>query len=101
MSINKWFFDFHLLEQGWQSTPPYREDGRKLRPPSASFVTVRMIEFGSDEKPDIWYKAEVDHIEPGIGKNCYELTTASSISSDKAGSSAATRARMRPPIKLA
>jgi len=63
MSLNKWFFDFHLLEQGWLSTPPYREDSQKLRPPAASIVTLRMIEFGSDDKPDIWYKAGVDHID--------------------------------------
>lgn len=68
MSINKWFFDFHLLEQGWLSTPPYREDSQKLQPPDARIVTLRMIEFGSDDKPDIWYKAEVAHIESNKAK---------------------------------
>jgi hypothetical protein len=63
MSINKWFFEFHLVEQGWLSTPPYREVGQKLRPPGASIVTLRMIEFGSGDKQDVWYKAEVDHID--------------------------------------
>jgi hypothetical protein len=63
MSINKCFFEFHLFEQGWLSTPPSREDGQKLRLPGASIVTLRMIEFGSGDKPDVWYKTEVDHID--------------------------------------
>jgi hypothetical protein len=63
MPINNWFFDFHLLEQGWISTPPYREDSQKSQPPATRIVTLRMIEFGSEDKPEIWYKAELSHID--------------------------------------
>ncbi|MBY0551218.1 MAG: hypothetical protein K2W95_28315 [Candidatus Obscuribacterales bacterium] len=72
MSINKWFFDFHLLEKGWVSTPPYREEGQRSRPPGASIATLRMIEQGSDDRPDTWYKAEVSHIDSNKG-NVAEL----------------------------
>ncbi len=61
--VNNWFFDFHLLDQGWLSTPPYRAEGQKSQPPSARIVSLRMTECGSDDKPDIWYKAEVAHID--------------------------------------
>lgn len=63
MPINKWFFDFHLLEQGWLSTPPYREDNQKSQPPGARVVTLRMTEFGSDDKPDISYNAEITYVD--------------------------------------
>lgn len=68
MAVNKWFFDFHLLDRGWLSTPPCREDSPKLQPPSHRIVTLRMIEFGADDKPDIWYKAEVVHIDSNRAK---------------------------------
>lgn len=68
MPVNKWFFDFHLLESGWLSTPPCREDSSKLQPPGQRIVTLRMIEFGSDDKPDIWYKAELVHIDSNRAK---------------------------------
>ncbi|HEY9774832.1 MAG TPA: hypothetical protein V6C81_13805 [Planktothrix sp.] len=68
MAINKWFFDFHLLERGWSSTPPYREEGQRGQPPAARMVTLRMIEFGSDDKPEIWYKTEVAHVDPNRAK---------------------------------
>ena len=64
MSTNKWLFDFHLLEQGWLSTPPYREDSSELQRPGGSVATLRMIEFGSDDKPYIWHKAEVAYVDP-------------------------------------
>lgn len=68
MSINKWFFDFHLLEQGWLSTPPYRGDSPNSQPPGQRIVTLRMIELGSDDKPDIWYKTEVAYIHSNRAK---------------------------------
>ncbi len=68
MPINKWFFDFHLLEQGWLSTPPYREDTSGLQPPAKRVVTLRMIEFDSDDKPNIWYKTEIVHVDSNSGK---------------------------------
>jgi len=64
MPINKWFFDFHLLEQGWLSTIPYREDSPKLQPPSGSIATLRMIEFDPDDKQDMKYKVEVAYVDP-------------------------------------
>lgn len=35
------------------------EDISEQLAPTASLATVRMIEYSSDEKPDIWFKAEV------------------------------------------
>lgn len=61
MSSNNWVFDFHLLEEGWLSTPPYRGDSQKSQPPSARVVTLRMIEL-ADDKQDMGYKTEVAHI---------------------------------------
>ena len=63
MSINKCFFDFHLLEEGWVSTPPYDEGSPSSEPPGESLVMLRMIEFSYDDKPDIWYKAEINHVD--------------------------------------
>jgi len=63
MSINRCFFDFHLLEEGWLSTPPYNEGSPNSEPPTESIATLRMVEFSSDDKPDIWYKAEIAHVD--------------------------------------
>jgi hypothetical protein len=68
MSIKKWCFDFHLLEQGWSSAPPCREGTSNLQPPGKRVVTLRMIEFGSEEKPDIWYEAEILYIDSNRAK---------------------------------
>ncbi len=68
MPINSWFFDFHLLERGWLSTPPHRADSQKSQPPGGSIVTLRMTEFGSDDKPDTWYKTEVTHVDSNRAK---------------------------------
>jgi hypothetical protein len=62
MSINKCFFDFHLLKEGWLSAPPYEEGSKIDDPPDEQIMTLRMVEFGSDDKPDIWYKAEILHV---------------------------------------
>ncbi len=68
MANIKWYFDFHLLEQGWVSTPPCREPNQKMQPPGGWIVTLRMVELGSDEKPDTLYKAEVTHIDSNRAK---------------------------------
>jgi len=59
MSLNKCIFDFHLLPEGWLSTPPYDEGAAAPPAPSDTVATIRMIEFSSDDKPDIWFKAEI------------------------------------------
>ncbi len=68
MSINKCFFDFHLLQEGWLSIPPYEENSKIDDPPDERILTLRMVEFGSDEKPDIWYKAEILHVGTNTDK---------------------------------
>ncbi len=59
MSLNKCIFDFHLLAEGWLSVPPRDQDTAASSAPPGSVAWVRMTEFGSDEKPEIWYKAEI------------------------------------------
>ncbi len=59
MSLNKCIFDFHLLAEGWLSTPPRDEHATAAPVPEGSVACVRMTEFGSDDKPDIWYQAEI------------------------------------------
>jgi|LakMenEpi03Aug12_release.lakeMendotaPanAssembly.Ray.scaffolds.fasta_scaffold319437_2 hypothetical protein len=86
MALNKCNYDFHLLAEGWLSVPPYEEGSDSPIAPEASHTpiaqaishspysnlrpnaldesvaTIRMIEFSSDDKPDIWYKAEVVNV---------------------------------------
>jgi len=62
MSLNKCIYDFHLLAEGWLSVPPRDEGNEETIAPADSVASVRMIEFGSDDKPDIWYKAEILHV---------------------------------------
>ena len=59
MAITKNIFDFHLLKEGWLSVPPRDESSPEEAAPDGRILSLRMIEFGSDDKPDIWYKAEV------------------------------------------
>lgn len=59
MSINKSIFDFYLLPEGWLSMPP-RDEGDPAPPaPPERAASIRMTEFSSDDKPDIWFKAEI------------------------------------------
>lgn len=68
MSLNKCNYDFHLLAEGWLSIPPRDQsrghDCNEPTAPADSVASVRMIEFQSDDKPDIWYKAEILHVNP-------------------------------------
>ncbi len=67
MSLNKSIFDFHLLAEGWLSVPPRDQDTAASSAPAGCAASVRMTEFGTDDKPDIWYEAEIltraNHIE--------------------------------------
>lgn len=67
MSLNKSIFDFHLLAEGWRSAPPRDDDAPTPSVPAGCVASMRMTEFGSDDKPDIWYEAEIlnlaNHIE--------------------------------------
>lgn len=55
MSINKSFFDFYLFADGWHS----QGSDSQHSIPSASAAHIRMTEFSYDNKPDMWYQAEV------------------------------------------
>ncbi|MBS1955001.1 MAG: hypothetical protein JST89_12515 [Cyanobacteria bacterium SZAS-4] len=59
MSLNKSIYDFHLLAEGWLSTPPYDDGAAAPQAPADSVASIRMTEFSSDDKPDIWFKAEI------------------------------------------
>jgi hypothetical protein len=63
MSLNKCIYDFHLLAEGWLSIPPHDEGSAEAAAeasaPAGTVASVRMVEFNSDDKPDIWYKAEI------------------------------------------
>ncbi len=61
MSLTKCLFDFHLMEDGWLSSPPYNEGEETIERPADCIVTLRMVEYSSDDRPDIWYKAEIIH----------------------------------------
>lgn len=59
MPLNKSIFDFHLLSEGWLSIPPRDECYGVPLAPTDSVASIRMTEFSSDDKPDIWYEAEI------------------------------------------
>jgi hypothetical protein len=59
MSLNKCNYDFHLLAEGWLSVPPYDDGRSEPATPTGSVATLRMVEYGTDDKPDIWYKTEI------------------------------------------
>ncbi|HEY9730905.1 MAG TPA: hypothetical protein V6C89_03270 [Drouetiella sp.] len=59
MTLNKCHYDFHLLSEGWLSVPPYDEGAEHPEAPAETAATIRMTEFNKDDKPDIWYHAEV------------------------------------------
>lgn len=57
MALNKLYFDFELTENGWHALPLTEEEA--LRGIVGTKVVVRVIEHSYDEKPDIWYKAQI------------------------------------------
>lgn len=59
MSLNKCVFEFYLLAEGWLSAPPYDDGSTAPTAPADSVASIRMTEFSSDDKPDIWFKAEI------------------------------------------
>ncbi len=62
MAINRCNYDFHLLREGWISVPPYDEGSSVPAPPPSTVATVRMVEYNSDDKPDIWFKSEIVYV---------------------------------------
>ncbi|MBS1952542.1 MAG: hypothetical protein JST89_00005 [Cyanobacteria bacterium SZAS-4] len=60
MALNKLYFDFELTENGWHALPLTEEEA--LRGTVGTKVVIRVIEHSHDEKPDIWYKAQILNI---------------------------------------
>lgn len=59
MPLNKCIYDFYLLAEGWLSVQPYDEGTATPPAPAGCVASIRMIEFSSDDKPDIWFNAEI------------------------------------------
>lgn len=75
MALNKEFWLFDLMSDGWsQGTLSQRDDlAEELVWKKGSAMTLRLIEYSHDEKPNIWYGAEIFRINEAVGREEVQL----------------------------